>query len=122
LTSNEVLAICHKESVMSLKCRLVRSALTASFLMVSGSSVFANLQLAQVKGCMVCHAMQVKVDGPSFKDIAARYRGKKGVEALLVSRILKGGPGVWGSKAMPSSSQVNQAEARVLVNWILTVK
>lgn len=107
---------------MPFKYRLVRGALTATILVASGSSGFANLQLAQVKGCMVCHAMQVKVDGPSFKDVAARYRGKKGVEDLLVTRILRGGSGVWGPKAKPPSSQVNQAEARTLVNWILTVK
>lgn len=46
-------------------------------------------------GCMACHAKDKKLVGPSFKDIAAKYKGQD-VTAKLFDKVRKGGSGVFG--------------------------
>lgn len=96
-------------------------ALTAAALMVSAPA-FASLDLAQKKACMGCHAVDKKVVGPSYKDVAKKYATDKTAEAKLVQKVLKGGAGVWGTMAMPANPQVTEAEAKQLVKWVLTQK
>ena len=79
----------------------------------------ADLALARAKNCMSCHTVERKVIGPSFKDVAARYKGQKGAEELLAGKIMKGGAGVWGAVPMPANTQVSEADARKLAAWIL---
>lgn len=84
--------------------------------------VFANPELAQKKNCMGCHALDKKVVGPSFKDVAAKYLADKEAPAKLAIKMVKGGTGVWGEVPMPANPQVNDAEAKQLVAWILSQK
>jgi cytochrome c len=81
-----------------------------------------GLDLAKAKNCMACHAVSNKVVGPAYKDVAAKYAGQKGVEDKLVTKVLKGGSGVWGTVPMPANAQVTEAEARTLVRWVLSQK
>lgn len=74
------------------------------------------------KNCMSCHSVDAKILGPSFKDIAKKYAGDKTAEAKLATKVMKGGSGVWGAIPMPANAQVNDAEAKTLVKWILSVK
>ena len=83
---------------------------------------FANLELAQKKNCMACHAVNQKVIGPSYKDVATKYAGQSDAVAKLVPKVMKGGSGVWGAVPMPANPQVSEAEAKQLVQWILTLK
>ena len=78
--------------------------------------------LAQKSGCLACHSVDKKILGPSYKDVAAKYKGDKSAEAKLATKIQKGGSGVWGVVPMPANPQVSEAEARTLVQWILTLK
>jgi len=82
----------------------------------------ADLQLAQSKNCMACHAVDKKVIGPSFKDVAAKYKDTKGAVDLLAGKIMKGGSGVWGPIPMPANTQVNEADAKKLAAWVLQAK
>src|SRR5580765_6814539 len=82
----------------------------------------ANPELAQKKNCLACHAVDKKVIGPSYKDVAAKYAGQKDAGDKLAAKVVKGGTGVWGNIPMPANPQVNDAEAKQLVQWILTVK
>ena len=82
----------------------------------------ANAELAKAKNCMTCHSVENKVVGPAFKDVAAKYKGDKGAEDRLAQKVLKGGSGVWGPVPMPANTQVNEAEARTLVKWVLSQK
>ena len=86
------------------------------------SPAMADLQLATAKNCMACHAVDKKLVGPSFKDIAAKYAGQADASGKLEAKILKGGSGVWGPVPMPANAQVTPAEAKTLVAWILTQK
>ena len=83
---------------------------------------FANPELAQKKNCMACHAVGQKVIGPAYKDVAAKYAGQADAVAKLAQKVMKGGSGVWGAVPMPANPQVNEAEAKQLVQWILTLK
>lgn len=94
-------------------------SLTALF---SSAPAFADLKLATEKNCMVCHNVDKKVLGPSYKDIAAKYAGQKDAVAKLSAKVIKGGSGVWGAVPMPPNAQVNEAEAKTLVTWILATK
>jgi len=83
---------------------------------------FANADLASKKNCLACHNTDKKVIGPSYKEVAAKYAGQKDAADKLAQKILKGGSGVWGAVPMPANPQVNEAEAKTLATWILTVK
>jgi cytochrome c len=82
----------------------------------------ANADLAQKKNCMACHAMEKKLVGPSFKDVAAKYAKDKDAVAKLSEKIIKGGSGVWGPVPMPANAQVSEAEAKQLSTWVMSVQ
>ena len=83
---------------------------------------FANADMAKSKGCLACHAVDKKILGPSYKDVAAKYAGQKDAAAKLADKVLKGGSGVWGQVPMPANAQVSADEAKTLVAWILATK
>jgi cytochrome c len=83
---------------------------------------FADLALATSKNCMSCHAVERKVLGPSFKDVAAKYKDDKGAVDTLASKIMKGGSGVWGPVPMPANNQVSEADAKKLAAWVMSTK
>ena len=82
----------------------------------------ADQALATAKNCMACHAIDKKVLGPAYKDVAKKYAGQKDAAAKLAAKVMKGGSGVWGAVSMPANPQVNEAEANKLVAWILALK
>jgi len=88
----------------------------------SASSVFADVSLATSKNCMACHAIDKKLLGPAYKDVAAKYAGDKTAADKLALKIIKGGSGNWGVVSMPANPQVSEAEAKKLVSWILSQK
>ena len=100
----------------------------SSLLLISALTVFASgsalaqADLAQKKNCMACHAIDKKVVGPAYKDVAAKYAGQKDAAAKLAEKIQKGGSGVWGPVPMPANTQVNEAEAKQLAAWVLSLK
>ena len=88
---------------------------------VLGGHAQANADLAKSKNCMGCHAMDKKVLGPGFKDVAMKYKGQKDAEAKLAASITKGSTGVWGPMAMPPNG-VTPAESLILAKWVLAAK
>ena len=96
-------------------------ALAALAAMTLSSPAFANAELAQKKNCMACHAVDKKLIGPSYKDIAAKYAGQKDAVAKLSEKVIKGGVGAWGQIPMPANS-VTPDEAKTLVTWVLAQK
>jgi cytochrome c len=72
-------------------------------------------------GCTACHALDHKVVGPAFKDVAAKYRGQD-VEAALVQKVRNGGAGVWGNVPMTPNPQVPEPDLHAVVKWILSLK
>ena len=89
--------------------------------LVSGAAM-ANLELAKQKNCLSCHSLDNRLVGPAYKDVAKKYAGQKDAEDRLVQKVLKGGSGTWGAITMPPNAQVSEAEARILVKWVLSLK
>lgn len=88
----------------------------------TSQAAMASLDLAKAKNCLACHAVDTKLVGPAYKDVAAKYAGQKDAEGKLVQKIMKGGSGAWGPVPMPANPQVSEAEAHTLVKWILSTK
>lgn len=89
---------------------------------IVATPAMAQLDLAKSKNCLACHAVDKKVVGPAYKDVAAKYAGQKDAVDKLAAKIMKGGSGVWGPVPMPANPQVNEAEAKKLAAWVLTLK
>lgn len=78
-------------------------------------------QLIASYGCTGCHAVDHKVVGPAFRDVAGKYRGKD-VEAALSRKVRTGGKGVWGDIPMIPNPGVPDADLALIVRWILSLK
>ena len=104
-----------------MKRILIAIATLAAGIAVS-TPALADLQLATAKNCMACHAVDKKLVGPSYKDVAAKYAGQKDAADKLAVKVMKGGSGVWGPVPMPANAQVNADEAKKLVAWVLSQK
>ncbi|MDR3409768.1 MAG: c-type cytochrome [Formivibrio sp.] len=76
-------------------------------------------KLIRQYNCLGCHAVDTKVVGPSYKDVAARYRGQKDAEALLMKEIHSGIKGKWGSQIPMPPQQISDNDLRIIVRWIL---
>ena len=96
--------------------------LMISLVCTVAAPAFANPELAQKKNCMACHAIDKKLVGPAYKDVAAKYAGQKDAADKLALKVMKGGTGVWGAIPMPANPQVSDAEAKQLVQWVLSLK
>ena len=97
----------------------ITSLLVAAGLFVAGSAMAVDMPpLAQKNGCVACHAIDHKVLGPAWMDVANKYKGNKKAAAMLVAKIKKGGGGVWGAMAMPPQA-APEADVKKLVKFIL---
>lgn len=83
--------------------------------------VLADEALAKAKNCMSCHAVDKKLVGPSYKDVAAKYKGDAKAPAALAAKVKAGGKGAWGEVPMPPNN-VTDDEAKKLVAWVLSQK
>ena len=101
----------------------MKRILIATALAIGASApAWADQALAQSKNCMACHSVDKKVVGPAFKDIAKKFGGQAGAADMLAQKIVKGSSGVWGPVPMPANTQVSEAEAKTLSNWVLSLK
>lgn len=99
---------------------LIAIAMTSGILSVTPA--MADLALATSKNCMSCHAVDRKLVGPSYRQVAEKYAGKTEAADKLAAKVMKGGSGVWGPVPMPANGQVSAEEAKQLIAWILATK
>lgn len=98
------------------------SWLLASLALAVAAPSIAHAQDAMTKaGCMACHAKDKKLVGPSFKDIAAKYKGDKEAPTKLAEKVRKGGAGVWGPIPMPpnAADKISDADLKAAIELIL---
>lgn len=101
-----------------------KTLILAAALTMAPAAAFADdgEALAQKNGCLACHAVDKKVVGPSYKEVAAKYRTDKDAQAKLEKKVKAGGQGVWGQIPMPPNGAVSDADVKTLVKWILSLK
>jgi len=86
--------------------------------LLAAPGAFADEALAKKHNCTACHAVDKKLVGPAYKDVAKKYKGQN-VAAKLEEKVKKGGQGVWGPVPMPPNGAVPDADIKKLVDWIL---
>jgi len=104
--------------IMGLLCGVALASASVNVL----ADASAAEELAKKDGCLLCHAVDKKVVGPAYKEVAAKYKGDKSMEAKLIEKVKKGGSGVWGQIPMPPNSpQVKDEDIKTIVQWILSL-
>jgi cytochrome c len=105
---------------------LVTALVAAGFVFLAPQASAADAKaaeaLAKNSGCFACHSVDKKVVGPSYKDVAAKYRNNKAAEAMLIKKVKNGGKGVWGDVPMPPNTHVKDQDIKTIVEWILSLK
>lgn len=84
--------------------------------------VRASDALAKKHACLACHTVDKKLVGPSYKEVAAKYRSDPAAQGKLADKVKKGSQGVWGQVPMPPNANVPDGDIQALVKWILTQK
>ncbi|MCU0774007.1 MAG: c-type cytochrome [Ideonella sp.] len=81
----------------------------------------ASDAISKKAGCAVCHSVDKRGLGPSYQEIAAKYKGDAKAPALLAERVRKGSKGVWGAVPMTPTppDRLSDAELKAVVDWIL---
>ncbi len=102
---------------------LVTIGLLAGALVTAGQAI-ADQDLAMNSGCLACHQVDTKLVGPSYKDVAAKYKGQDGARDMLVQSVINGGVNKWGPVPMPAKggrTDVSDEDVGKIVDWILTL-
>jgi cytochrome c len=102
--------------------RGVAAQASAQAATVASVPVAPGAKLTGQYQCMACHALDRKVVGPSFSEIASKYRGQGDAHVALEHKVKTGGQGAWGSVPMPPQPQIPDSDIRVMVGWILEAK
>lgn len=98
-----------------------RGAVPASGAPDASAPAAPGARLASQYQCVACHAMDKKLVGPSFADIAGKYKGQD-AHAALARKVKAGGQGAWGSVPMPPQPQIPDSDVQAMVGWILEAK
>ena len=91
----------------------------AATVLLAGPAL-ASKDLAQKHACLACHAVDKKIVGPSYQEVANKYKGQKDAAAVLTASIKNGGAGKWGPMAMPPQATLSDVDAKALATWILS--
>lgn len=76
-------------------------------------------QLLSTNACIGCHALDRKLVGPAFREIAQRYGDQSGAAELLAKKIREGGVGAWGQTPMPAHRHLAETDVALLAQWII---
>lgn len=100
------------KKILTLSAAVVISAFS--------SNLMADEAMATKLGCMACHKLDMKLVGPAYKEVAAKYQGQD-VAAELTKKAKNGGVGVWGQIPMPPNA-ASEEDIRKVVDWVLSIK
>ncbi|MBL0353124.1 MAG: c-type cytochrome [Candidatus Dechloromonas phosphoritropha] len=104
-----------------MKAVYIAMMAAAGIVMAGQAYADEGADLAKAKNCMACHAIDKKLVGPAYKDVAAKYKGDPKAQEMLAVKIKAGGKGVWGQIPMPPNN-VTPEEASKLAAWVLSQK
>jgi cytochrome c len=80
------------------------------------------IQLLNRNACLGCHAVEKPVVGPAFREVATRYKSDPAAATRLAKKLKEGGQGAWGQVPMPPNPGLTDADAKLIVEWVLTRK
>ena len=101
---------------------LLVSLVAATGLMIAGGAMAADMPaLAKKSGCNGCHAIDKKIVGPAWQDVANKYKGDADAVAKLSTKISKGGSGAWGAVPMPPQPKLSEAETKELAGFVMSL-
>ena len=108
---------------MSMMRSIVGAVIVAASFGVSAAeqpvSSANAMAIARSNACMGCHAIDRKLVGPSFQQVAEKYKADPQAGAKLEKKVKNGGAGVWGAIPMPSHPAMNSADIQTVVSWVL---
>jgi len=107
------------KSIVNILAMGAAAALTASAL---AADPRAAEDIAKASGCLACHTIDKKLVGPSYKEVADRYRKDQGAEAMLARKVKEGGKGAWGDIPMAPNAHLKDQDIKTIVQWILSLK
>ncbi len=96
-----------------------RALFITALLATASAPALANMALATKHSCTACHAVDKKLVGPAYQDVAKKYAGQKDAEAALIASVRKGSSGKWGPVPMPANATPSDDEIKTLVKWVL---
>lgn len=99
-----------------------RALIAFASALVVAAPAMADEALAKANNCMACHAVDKKLVGPAYKDVAKKHGGDAAKADALAAKIIKGGSGVYGAIPMPANPKVSEADAKKLATWVLGLK
>lgn len=98
---------------------MFRFILISALLAAPAIAAEDGAKVAAKYNCLACHSVDKKIVGPAYKDVAAKYKGQKDAETMLMAEVRKGLPGgKWGTIPMPAQ-QIEDKDLRVIVRWVL---
>jgi len=97
----------------------MKQRVAVALITLASTGVWANADLAKKNNCLSCHAVDKKIVGPAYQDVAKKYAGQADAEAIVTKHIKAGGSGKWGPIPMPPQTQLSDADAKALAVWVL---
>lgn len=107
---------------MTFSIRVTFTSIAIAVACLGTQWAVASEDLAKKSACTACHAIDKKLVGPAYNDVAAKYAGRKDAVAYLVEKIKKGSMGVWGPVPMPANAALKDEDAKILATWVLSLK
>lgn len=96
-------------------------AVATAVLAAVSMPALASMEIVKKARCVSCHAVDKKMVGPAFRDVAARYAGNGDAGAMLFEKVRSGGSGAWGAVPMTPNdgSRISDENLKAALDWIL---
>lgn len=106
----------------------IRAAILSVAAALSGVAANAAIddkkaqEIMNKSGCAACHAVDKKLVGPAYKEVAKKHKGQKNAAAVLAKKIREGGVGAYGPVPMPPNpkERIGDADLKAIVEWVLS--
>lgn len=101
---------------------MIRTMVAGAVLMASMSApAMASMEIVKKARCVACHAVDKKMVGPAYREVAAKYEGQAGAASELFDKVRHGGSGTWGAIPMTPNdeSRISDDNLKAAIAWIL---
>jgi cytochrome c len=117
-----IAAACGNDATKTEEKAAPATSTTTSNSLSSNPDYQKGLELIGKSDCLTCHKVKEKNIGPAYQDVANKYENNDENIALLASKIIKGGSGVWGAIPMTPHPQISEDDAKQMVKYVLLLK